>query len=89
MLKRAGQYVFWLGIFVVLLFVVSDAVHTPEYELLLYGVIAVFVGVYLWRQGRTPAAPSERFRTLRRITSRTRRTRKKDEEKPEDQSPAA
>ena len=89
MLKRAGQYVFWLGLFVVLLFIVSDAVHTPEYELLLYGVIAVFVGAYLWRLGRTPAPPSERFRTIRKIATRSRRVKKKDEEKPEDQSPAA
>jgi hypothetical protein len=62
--KRAGTFFIVLGVFLVALFISSDAVKAPYYPLICSGAILLGLGWFLRVRNREPeeAKPSGRFR---------------------------
>jgi disulfide bond formation protein DsbB len=71
-LGRLGQFLFFIGIILLIIFFVSDQNTYFQPGFFFIGLILSFLGVYLiWRDWK-PTGKSSRFRTLRRM-------RKKDD----------
>jgi hypothetical protein len=56
----------FVGLTMLVLFLFSDIVDSPSFNLLVGGVVLLAFGIYLWfRDPPEPPEPSERFRTMR------------------------
>lgn len=68
MKHRIGSFLVFLGLVLLLLFLLSDMADMPAFNFLVGGVLALGFGVFLWlHDTRPPPAPSERFRTMRSL----------------------
>ena len=76
MLSRIGSFFWWIGLFLIVLFVTTDLRDQPQFDLLLIGMVLMALGFFLWRRYHQPPPPSNRFGLIRRIFSRN----SKDEE---------
>ena len=72
---RMGRFFMLLGAVLLAIFFASDLADAPRFNLFFWGFLSLVAGVLMWRSGRTPAPPSERFRFIRSL-----RTRGKDKE---------
>jgi hypothetical protein len=67
LINRVGIYFIWLGVGLIMLFVLSDIAQMPICNLLIFGMISLAVGIALWlRSPSPPPSPTARFRILRR-----------------------
>jgi hypothetical protein len=69
-----GVFFTLIGIFMIILYVASDAVRQGQCGLLGWGAVSTAVGIGLWSKGRKPPEPSQRFQTFKRLTA----SKKKD-----------
>ncbi|RPJ50730.1 MAG: hypothetical protein EHM21_04340 [Chloroflexi bacterium] len=66
LINRIGTFFVWIGFGLIGLFVVSDIAHTPVCGFLIFGVLFVSAGVYLWMRDPFPKPqPTGRFRLFR------------------------
>jgi hypothetical protein len=69
MAQRVGTFFFFVGVFLVALFILTDVSEKPQFGYFAFGVVAVLVGVGMW--WRAPAAPqpppSGRFGIFQRL----------------------
>jgi hypothetical protein len=66
MSNRVGTFLILVGLFLVGLFAYSDMVKTPMCNLLIFGGVALGVGISLWfRSPAPPGQPNSRFRILK------------------------
>jgi hypothetical protein len=74
--NRFGSFFIWVGVVLLLLFVAADIVEVEELNgwYLVAGVASLAFGLYLSIMGRTPPEESTRFRTLRRIAGRRKKS---------------
>jgi hypothetical protein len=73
--RKVGGFFIGLGIFLLILFVISDSVRQPEFGLLAGGFGCIALGGFISATHPAPEPPpSPRFRIIKR--------RKKDEPKP-------
>ncbi|KAA3642247.1 MAG: LPXTG cell wall anchor domain-containing protein [Chloroflexi bacterium] len=70
MLSRIGSFFWWVGLFLILLFVTTDLREQPEFNFLLLGLVLMALGFFLWRRYHQPPEPSNRFSLIRRLLSR-------------------
>jgi hypothetical protein len=76
-LGRLGQFCFFIGLVLLVVFFATDQSQHPQVGFFFGGLILVISGIYLIRRDWKPQPPSNRFRLLRR------RNKNKKEE-PED-----
>jgi hypothetical protein len=84
---RIGRFLMLSGAVLLAIFFASDLADTPRYNVFFWGFITLVTGILMWRRGRTPPPPSERFRFIRSLRNRGKG---KDGEKTEagaDQAP--
>ncbi len=67
--RRLGQFFFFLGVFLLVLFWGSVESGAAMSDFLLGGVGSVLVGIWLLWRNRPPPPEVERFKTLRKILS--------------------
>lgn len=72
---RIGRFIFFMGLFALILYVASLQSGSPNHLYLLAGLIMLVFGRYL-RRAREPAQPAARFRTVRKY--RQKRAEKKE-----------
>jgi hypothetical protein len=66
---RMGVFFTLIGIFMVILYIASDAARQGQCGLLGWGVVITAVGISLWSKGRKPPEPNQRFKTFKRLTT--------------------
>ncbi len=76
---RIGRFFMLFGAVLLAIFFASDLADAPRYNLFFWGFFILVSGILMWRRGRTPAPPSERFRFIRSL--RNREKDKEDEKK--------
>ena len=67
---RVGRFFVLLGALLLAIFFASDLADTPRFNIFFWGFICSISGVLLWRKGRVPPEPSNRFRYLRSLRNR-------------------
>ncbi|MGD9093007.1 MAG: hypothetical protein PVF74_09160 [Anaerolineales bacterium] len=68
---RIGQFFIFLALIILVVFLITNQVESPEFLYLCSGMAFLILGGYLMWRGRNPTPPSaERFRTIRRISER-------------------
>ncbi len=72
---RIGRFIFFMGLFALILYVASQQVGSPNLLYLSSGLIMLVFGGYLIWRARKPAPPTDRFRTVSRY--RQKRAEKK------------
>lgn len=73
---RIGRFIFFMGLFALILYVASLQSGSPNHLYLLAGLIMLVFGRYLRWRAREPAQPAARFRTVRKY--RQKRAEKKE-----------
>ncbi len=64
--NRVGTFFILLGLGLIGLYILSDIAKVPSCNLLVFGGIALALGVFLWlRDPIKPGPPANRFRLLR------------------------
>ena len=63
---RIGQFLFFIGVMLLIIFFVTDQMKTPNYWYLFLSLGLLLLGVKSMRKGRIPKPPSGRFRMFRR-----------------------
>jgi len=63
---RLGQFFLLIGLILLILFFFTEGGQNPRPLLLLGGLASTVFGISLIWRSRAPAAPSERFRTVRK-----------------------
>ena len=67
---RVGRFFVLLGALLLFLFFASDLAETPYFNLFFWGFLSLIFGTLLWRRGRVPPEPSNRFRFIRSLRNR-------------------
>ncbi|MBI3159005.1 MAG: hypothetical protein HYZ26_05345 [Chloroflexi bacterium] len=65
--RRVALFMTVMAVAVLALFFSSDVAGRPNFWLLLSGIVLGGLAIGLWRGGRQPPAPSQRFRLMRRL----------------------
>jgi hypothetical protein len=68
--SRIGRFFVLLGAVLLAIFFASDLADAPRFNLFFWGFFSLVSGILIWRRGRTPAPPSERFRIIRSLRER-------------------
>lgn len=81
---QIGQFFLFVGLLVLMIFLITDWAGSPGYAYLCSGIAGLLLGISLMWLGRNPAQTPERFRMIhglrrRRDERRTRRESKKSE----------
>lgn len=77
---RIGQFFFFIGFLGLIVFIATDQANMPRYTYLCGGVLLFVLGVYMMWKYRNPPAPSERFRTWKRLQEGREQKRRSIEE---------
>jgi len=64
---RLGCFFLLVGGLIFILFLASDMVRLPEFNVLWISLPILGIGFYLWRRGRPKARPSGRFRLINKM----------------------
>ncbi len=67
MLRRIAQFLIWLGLFGVFLFIAAYSTRVHRFDLLLGSAGLILLSALILRRPRARFEPSRRFRTLRRL----------------------
>ena len=76
-MKRLGNFLFVIGVFILLVFTGSMMVDNTQYELFFAGLLFVAGGVYWMRKGSEPAAPVNRFGLIHRFNRKDQEPKEK------------
>ena len=80
-LGRVGQFFFFIGIILLVVFFATDQNKNFQPGFFFFGLALSFFGVYLiWRDWK-PTGESKRFRTLRRMRKKNTLDKKEPEKK--------
>jgi hypothetical protein len=71
--SRLGVFCVVIGIALITLYLASDTARMGQCGLLVWGMVLTAIGIGLWRKGKPPKEPSQRFGTLRRILTSSKR----------------
>ena len=69
---RIGQFFFLVGVLVMFVFAVSLANETPQGNLLLVGLAATGLGIFIMYKNRQSPGESQRFRRIRKLRSKNK-----------------
>ncbi len=69
---RVGRFFALLGALLLALFFASDMADTPRFNLFFWGFLCMVFGILMWRRGRVPPEPSDRFRFIRALRNRNK-----------------
>jgi len=67
---RIGCFFLILGAGILVVYLISDQAHAPQFAYLFLGLLLSLVGFGFWRKGRQPPRESSRFRVLRGRSAR-------------------
>jgi hypothetical protein len=89
--SRVGLFFTLIGIFLIGLYLASDAARMNQCGLLMWGAVVTAVGIILWRKGSPPTESSKRFGTLKRMmaTNKKKKEKAKKSEKGENETDAS
>lgn len=66
MVHRIGNFLIFLGVVLIALYILSDIADAPSCNMLVVGVVSVGLGLLLWFRDPAPQGPpAERFRLFR------------------------
>jgi hypothetical protein len=65
-MRKVGAFFIFIGVALIVLFVLSDIAHAREFNYLLYGMIILLVGIFVVGINPKPPVESNRFRVLKR-----------------------
>jgi len=75
MRARIGNFLFIIGILVLIVFIGSDLTKKPQYLLFIGGLFLIIWGVLWIRKGFTPSStPDNRFGLIRKISNKKKKT---------------
>lgn len=75
-MRRTGNFLIFLGIFLIGLFLLSDIASTPNFRLLVFGGISFLAGVISkWTSPKEERPQNTRFRLIRNMRDRPKLTR--------------
>jgi hypothetical protein len=75
-MNRIGNFLLFLGVFLIGLFLLSDIANTPNFSLLVYGGISFLAGIISkWTGPKADRPPNTRFRLIRSVRDRPKLTR--------------
>jgi len=78
MLRKIGSFILLVGGTSLVLYVLSIASNSPEPNLLVWGGLIFLFGLFFyWISPRKPSAPSERFRSFKKLKDRPGQKNKK------------
>lgn len=67
---QLGQFFTFLGLLVLMVFLITGWAGSPEYTYFCSGISGLPLGLYLMWLGRNPPQPADRFRLLRGMRKR-------------------
>jgi uncharacterized membrane protein len=70
MKKKFGNFITFISFSLILLFFISDMSGSPNYYLLIVGVLGFWFGIRIIRKAYAPPPKANRFRMIRRTFSR-------------------
>ena len=65
-MRKVGTFFIFIGVALIVLFVLSDIAHAREFNYLLYGMVILLVGIFMVGINPKPTVESNRFRVLKR-----------------------
>lgn len=65
-MRKIGSFFIFMGVILIILFVLSDIAHAREFNYLLYGMILLLIGIFMVGTNPKPPVESNRFRVLKR-----------------------
>jgi hypothetical protein len=66
MVHRIGTFFIMIGLFLAGIFILSDLAKAPVCNFMIYGMLSIIFGLFLWFRSPLPAGPPpDRFRLLR------------------------
>ncbi|MBN2148981.1 MAG: hypothetical protein JW726_16470 [Anaerolineales bacterium] len=74
---RIGVFFLMIGLVLLVIFFTTDQAQHPAYGFFFIGAALTFLGGYLIWRNRKPPAPTERFRTLRKMRQKQAERREK------------
>jgi hypothetical protein len=78
LINRIGTFFILLGIFLVVLFVLSDIAQAPTCNFLIIGGVSLSLGIFLWfKDPAPPGPPTGRFRIFKNKGSKNKKQEKK------------
>ena len=73
-MRKVGTFFIFVGVVLIVLFVLSDIAHAREFHYLLYGMLVLLVGILFVGTHPKPPVESERFRLLKRKSEKQKRS---------------
>jgi len=74
-MRKVGSFFIFIGVALIVLFVLSDIAHAREFHYLLYGMIILLIGIFVIGINPKPPVESNRFRVLKRKSEKEKRGR--------------
>ena len=74
-MRKVGTFFIFVGVILIILFVLSDVAHAREFHYLLYGMIILLVGIFMVGTNPKPSVESNRFRVLKRKSEKDKKGR--------------
>jgi len=65
-MRKVGTFFIFIGVALIVLFVLSDIAHAREFNYLLYGMVVLLIGIFVVGINPKPPVESNRFRVLKR-----------------------
>lgn len=72
---QVGQFLVILGFLLLIVYFMTSQEHSPLYLSFCAGVLVLGLGGYLMWIGRNPPQPSDRFRALRSLSEKRKRSK--------------
>jgi drug/metabolite transporter (DMT)-like permease len=79
MAPRIGTFLFFFGVCLIVLFILTDLASQPNFAYFLLGAVAIITGGVLWWRtpsGEAPPPPPGRFRMLKNLSNRAKPKKK-------------
>ena len=73
-MRKIGSFFIFMGVILIILFVLSDIAHAREFNYLLYGMIILLIGIFMVGTNPKPPVESNRFRMLKRKSEKQKRS---------------
>jgi hypothetical protein len=78
-MRKIGSFFIFMGVILIILFVLSDIAHAREFNYLLYGMIILLIGIFMVGTNPKPPVESNRFRMLKRKSEKQKRSNRPPE----------
>jgi len=73
-MRKIGTFFIFVGVILIILFVLSDVANAREFHYLLYGMIAFLIGIFMVGTNPKPPVESTRFRVLKRKSEKEKKS---------------